>query len=76
MTEQEINNLTTEQCYKIFNTHNNYTDFFELLVIHKIEFMPDTGKGFGAFNIDIRIIFRDPNPQTAVLKAIIHKKGI
>ena len=76
MTEQEINNLTTEQCDKIFNTHNNYTNFFDLLVIHQIEFMPNKGNGYGAFNADINIVFRDQHPETAVLKAIIHKKGL
>ena len=49
---------------------------FWLLIFYEIEFMPDAGNGFGAFNIDHRVVFRDENPQTAVLKAIIHKKGI
>lgn len=52
------------------------TNYFDLIVFYNIEFMPDTGNGYGAFNVDQRIVFRDENPQTAVLKAIIHKKGI
>ncbi len=75
MTEREINNLTTIQCHKIMKA-NSYTIFFNLLIEHEIEFMPDTGKGYGAFNVDIRIVFRDTSPHTAVLKAIIHKKGM
>ena len=74
MTEQEINNLTTSECQKIIKA--NSATFFELLVIHEIVFMPDTGNGFGAFNVDIKIVFRDSDPKTAVLKAIIHKKGM
>jgi len=75
MTEQEINNLTTEQCYKLSGIKPS-ANFFDLLVIHNIDFIPNTGNGFGAFNVDIKIIFRDPDPETAVLKAIIHKKGL
>tara|TARA_Y100000310_G_scaffold332116_1_gene407080 strand:+ start:2567 stop:2905 length:339 start_codon:yes stop_codon:yes gene_type:complete len=58
---------------QVFNPLADKALCFDLMVKHKIEYMPDGGNRHGAFDIDNRLVYRDENPQRAILLAIVAK---